>query len=169
MSTTLLIKGKFLWDATYEKALPNGALLVKDGLIKAVGPADEILSIPHDQLHDFSNATLMPGLIDSHTHLSMDPTLENYLDHMSDPIAELTLRATAMMRKDLYAGITTCRCLGDRELLDVACRTAVQTGQVPGPRLLIATRGIRAPHGHGFVGYPYNGIEEIRNGIRDNV
>ncbi len=149
--------------------MPQGAVLIEKGFIRAVGPASEILTAPHDQVVDWPQATLLPGLIDSHTHLSMDGSLDNYLDHMSDSVAELTLRATSMMRKDLRAGVTTCRCLGDKEFLDVACRQAVEKGEVVGPRLLIATRGIRAPHGHGFVGYPFNGKDEIRNAIKENI
>ncbi|MFC2124033.1 amidohydrolase family protein [Bacteroidota bacterium] len=169
MTNNVVLKGKFLWDALREEALPDEAILIEDGLIKAVGSVHEIESYPHDQVLDCPDATLMPGLIDSHTHLSMDPTLENYLDRMSDTVTELTLRATAMMQKDLYAGITTCRCLGDKELLDIACRRAVEAGQIQGPRLQVATRGIRAPHGHGFVGYPFDGKEQIRMAIRGNV
>jgi imidazolonepropionase-like amidohydrolase len=165
----IIIKGSFLWDGTSDTVVPNGAVLVEDGRIKAVGHALEIVALPHDELYDLPDVTLMPGLIDSHTHLSMDATMENYLDHMSDSVAELTLRATAMMRKDLLAGITTCRCLGDKEFLDIACRKAVENGSVLGPRVLVATRGIRALHGHGFVGYPFNGPDEIRRAIRENM
>ena len=164
-----IFKGSFLWDGTRDSLLPDGAVLVEDGRIKAVGFARDIVTLPHDELHDWPDLTLMPGLIDSHTHLSMDATMENYLDHMSDSVAELTLRATAMMRKDLLAGITTCRCLGDKEFLDIACRTAVEDGLVMGPRVLVATRGIRAPQGHGFVGYPFNGPDEIKRAIRENI
>lgn len=158
-----------MWDGISKSVTPDGALLVENGRIKAVGPANEIVALPHDKLEDLTGTTLMPGLIDSHTHLSMDATMENYLDHMSDSVAELTLRATAMMRKDILAGITTCRCLGDKEFLDIACRKAVGDGVVLGPRVLVATRGIRAPHGHGFVGYPFKGSDEIRRAIRENI
>ena len=169
MRNASIIKGSFLWDGISNDVVPDGAVLVEKGRIKAVGPAREIVAQPHDVLYDLPDVTLMPGLIDSHTHLSMDATMENYLDHMSDSVAELTLRATAMMRKDLFAGITTCRCLGDKEFLDIACRKAVEDGLVPGPRVLVATRGIRAPQGHGFVGYPFNGPEEIKRAIRENI
>ncbi len=164
-----IIRADFLWDGISEKMLPQGALLTEHGIIKAVGPAKEIIRFPHDLVFDYPGSTLMPGLIDSHTHLSMDPLLDNYLDHMADPIPVLTLRATAMMQKDLQSGVTTCRCCGDKEFLDVACRDAVQQDQIIGPNLLVATRGIRAPHGHGFVGYPFDGIEPIRIAIRENV
>ena len=169
MKYATIIKGSFLWDGIGDALIPDGALLVENGRIKAVGPSRDILALPHDELFDWPDVTIMPGLIDSHTHLSMDATMENYLDHMSDSVAQLTLRATAMMRKDLLAGITTCRCLGDKEFLDIACRAAVNQGLVMGPRVLVATRGIRAPQGHGFVGYPFNGPDEIRKAIRENI
>src|SRR6266850_4195511 len=169
MKGRTIIKGGHLWDGLTNRLLPNGAILIENGRIRAAGAAAEILTAPYDELFDWPDATLMPGLIDSHTHLSMDASLDNYLDHMSDPVAVLTLRATAMMRKDLASGVTLCRCLGDKEFLDVACRHAVQEGLVEGPHLLVATRGIRAPQGHGFVGYPFSGPGEIRKAIKENI
>jgi len=169
MKGRTIIKGGHLWDGLTNRLLPNGAILIENGRIRAAGAAAEILTAPYDELFDWPEATLMPGLIDSHTHLSMDASLDNYLDHMSDPVAVLTLRATAMMRKDLASGVTLCRCLGDKEFLDVACRHAVQEGLVEGPHLLVATRGIRAPQGHGFVGYPFSGPGEIRKAIKENI
>lgn len=165
----LLIKASFLWDGLSDRILPQAALLLEGGRISALGPAAEFESASYDRLIEWPHATMMPGLIDSHTHLSMDPTLENYLDHMKDNVAELTLRAAAMMRKDLSAGITTCRCLGDKEFLDIACRQAVERGLAIGPRLRVATRGIRASHGHGFVGYPFDGPDQIRRAIDENL
>ena len=164
-----ILKGKYVWDGMAARVLPEGAVLIEDGIIRAVGPATEILTSADSTVFEWPEATLLPGLVDSHTHLSMDGSMDNYLDHMTDSIPVLTLRAAAMMRKDLLAGITTCRCLGDREFLDVACRDAVEHGQLSGPRLLVATRGIRAPQGHGFVGYPFKGMEEIRKAIKENI
>jgi imidazolonepropionase-like amidohydrolase len=164
-----ILKAGYLWDGIRNKALADGAVLIEHGIIRAAGPSNEILTASEALVYEWPDATLLPGLIDSHTHLSMDGSLENYLDHMSDDIAVLTLRATAMMRKDLMAGVTTCRCLGDREFLDVACREAVEKQEVAGPHLLVATRGIRAPHGHGFVGYPFKGSAEIRDAIKENI
>lgn len=169
MDNTIIHKADYVWDGLNDKALPDGAVLVEGSRIRAVGPSREIATASHAAVFEWPGTTLLPGLIDSHTHLSMDGSLENYLDRMTDSIPVLTLRATAMMRKDLMAGVTTCRCLGDREFLDVACREAVERGEVMGPRLLVATRGIRAPEGHGFVGYPFKGAEEIKNAVHENI
>lgn len=169
MRNVFIHKADYVWDGLSDKALPDGAVLVEGSRIRAIGPSREILTAPHARIFDWPGATLLPGLIDSHTHLSMDGSLENFLDRMSDSIPVLTLRATAMMARDLMSGVTTCRCLGDREFLDVACREAVARGEVAGPTLLVATRGIRAPEGHGFVGYPFKGKQEIKNAIRENI
>lgn len=169
MAEKTIIKGGNVWDGIKNKTIPEGAVLIGNGFILGVGPASEILTASDAAVFDWPQATILPGLIDSHTHLSMDGSLENYLDRMTDSVPVLTLRATAMMQRDLSAGITTCRCLGDREFLDVACREAVERGDVSGPSLRVATRGIRAPQGHGFVGYPFRGKEEIQKAIHENI
>lgn len=169
MSGKTIYVGRYVWNGESDHALPGGAVLVEDGRIQAVGAAREILTADDARVVHWPHATLLPGLIDSHTHLSMDGSMKDYLDHMSDPVSVLTLRATAMMKRDLASGVTTCRCLGDREFLDIACREAVASGDVDGPRLLVATRGIRAPEGHGFVGYPFKGEEAICHAIRENI
>ncbi len=169
MSEPIFIKGSLLWDGSGSKTVPDPVLVVENGILKGVTKEVEIGRQSDNRIFSYPGATLMPGLIDCHTHLSMDPTLENYLDHMADPVAVLTLRAAAMMRKDLQAGTTTCRCMGDREFLDIACRTAVENQEIAGPHLLVATRGIRAPEGHGFVGYPFAGKEAIRKAILENI
>jgi len=169
MPNRILIKGSFLWDGISEALLPEGCVLVEDKIIKKVGTYADLNSEKSDKFLDYSGLTLMPGMIDCHTHHSMDASLENYLDRMSDSIPELTLRAKAMMKKDLEAGITTCRTLGDKEYLDIECRDAVNNGSLAGPRSIVAGKGIRASKGHGFVGYPFNGKDEIRNAIKDNL
>lgn len=164
-----VLAGDLLWNGIDRQSFAGKVILIEDGKIKAIGSEEEIIKFPQQSVIRFPGGTLMPGLIDSHTHLSMDSTLENYLDHMSDPVPVLTLRAAKMMRKDLEAGITTCRCCGDREFLDIACRQAVERSELPGPRLLVATRGIKAPGGHGYVGYSFAGPESIRRAIRENI
>jgi imidazolonepropionase-like amidohydrolase len=88
---------------------------------------------------------------------------------MNDSVPELTLRAVVNMAVDLNAGVTTSRCCGDKEFLDIACKQAVDSGRFQGPRLLVAGRGIRATHGHGFVGYPFDGLESVRLAVRENL
>ncbi len=169
MAERILIKCAYLWDGISDGLLPSGAVLIEDDKIVSVGSFADYNSSSFEKIHDFSGSTLLPGLIDSHTHHSLDASQENYLDRMSDSIPDLTLRATAMMKKDIQAGVTTCRTLGDREYLDVACRDAVNSGLITGPRSIVAGKGIRSSKGHGFVGYPFDGSEAIKNAVKENI
>ena len=155
----ILIKGAGILDVVGMRMVTPGALLIENSRIAAVGAVALAREAEADRVLDWSGKILMPGLIDCHNHLSLDPTLENYLLRMNDPVPELTIRALRTMVVDLESGVTTSRCLGDKGFLDVACKKAVETGEIAGPRLLVATRGLRAPHGHGFVGYPFSGVE----------
>ena len=167
-SGSLSIKAGFLWDGRSTELLQDITLVIQKGLITSMGPSK---SFPGDLVHDldWSQYTLLPGLIDCHTHLSMDPMLEDYLDHMNDSAAQLTDRAREMMKKDLQTGVTSCRCLGDRELVDVTCRELVGRMPEAGPEPLIAIRGIKKTGAPGFVGYPFNGKNEMQQAIADNV
>jgi len=164
-----LIRGARLIDGTGGPAVEPAVLLIAGRVIEAVGAEAAARAAEATEVWDLGDQTLLPGLIDCHNHLSLDPTLDNYLHRMNDPLPELTLRAVSSMKVDLMAGVTTSRCLGDKGFLDIACRRASAAGTLLGPRLLVATRGVRAPHGHGFVGYPFGGIEPIRNAVRENL
>jgi len=164
-----LIRGARLIDGTGGTAVEPAVLLTARGVIEAVGAEAAARAAETSEVWDFGDQTLLPGLIDCHNHLSLDPTLDNYLHRMNDPLPELTIRAVNSMKVDLMAGVTTSRCLGDKGFLDIACRKASAAGTLLGPRLLVATRGIRAPHGHGFVGYPFGGVEQIRSAVRENL
>lgn len=168
MATTLIKGGKLL-DATGTAFAGPARILVENECIAALGSDAEKRAHEASTVIDCGKRTLLPGLIDCHNHLSLDPTLDNYLLRMADPIPDLTLRAITNMRLDLHSGVTTSRCLGDKEFLDVACRRWSRDGLAEGPRLLVACRGIRSPHGHGFVGYPFGGVEAIRQAVRENL
>jgi imidazolonepropionase-like amidohydrolase len=165
----ILVKGGLVIDGTGSPPVDKGAILIEGKRIIAVGKEHEFRGKAVVQVLDCGDQTLLPGLIDCHNHLSLDPTLENYLYRMNDSIPELTLRATTTMAVDLRSGVTTSRCLGDKGFLDVECKKAVAEGRLEGPHLLVATRGVRALHGHGFVGYPFSGVEQIRTAVRENL
>ena len=164
-----LIKGRLVIDGMGDPPVERGAILVEGERIFRVGRQEEFKGETNIHVLDCSDQTLLPGLIDCHNHLSLDPRLDNYLYRMADPIPALTLRACKSMKIDLRSGVTTSRCLGDKGFLDAECKKAVSEGSTEGPRLLIATRGIRALHGHGFVGYPFGGVEQIRAAVRENL
>lgn len=164
-----LIRGRLVIDGMGNPPIERGAILIEGERILRVGKEEEFKGETDIHVLDCSDQTLLPGLIDCHNHLSLDPRLENYLYRMADPIPALTLRACETMKIDLRSGVTTSRCLGDKGFLDVECKKTVAEGRIEGPRILVATRGIRAFHGHGFVGYPFSGVDQIRNVVRENL
>ena len=166
---SLIVKGSLLIDGTGRPPLAKGAVRIQGDRIVAVGTQKEITPQAGDQVVDCPDAVLIPGLIDCHNHVSMEPAQENWPARLNDSDAEQTLRAVNNLLLDLRAGVTTARALGDRNFLDVACKKAIDSGKLAGPRLLVATRGIRAHHGHGIVGYPFSGPDQVRQAVRENL
>jgi len=138
-----------LWDGTSDRPVSPGVVVVVDGRIQAVGPG---VSIPDGATTlDLGDATLLPGLIDAHTHLSFESTpdwKQDQLDELKKSDPELAIDATAYARRTLMAGFTTVRDVGSDHLIDVGLRNAINAGVVPGPRMLVAVIAIGARGGH---------------------
>lgn len=148
----------------------NAALRIEGGKIAEI--YERASELPKDldaEVIDLGGKTLIPGLIDCHNHLALDTRLENHLVKMNDCACEQTIRALKTMRDDLASGVTTARCLGDRFYIDVTCRQAQREGRISGPKLVVSGIGMRASHGHGYVGMPFNGPEEFRRQARENI
>ncbi len=100
---------------------------------------------------DLGDATLLPGFIDAHTHLS-DEFNPDYngdaLLSLQRPISEKAIRATANARKTVMAGFTTVRDVGSSDFVDVGLRNSINAGYVPGPRMLVSVHALGSTGGH---------------------
>lgn len=166
---SIRVEASWLFDATGGAAIAGGAVLIEGGRIVAVGPASDVPG--GDEELRFPGGTLMPGLVDAHTHLSfnMGEQPVGSLDR-GDAVVR-ALRATRYLRQDLMAGITLARVVGEMAFVDVAVKEAVATGQIAGPKLVIATRGLAATNGHGgeWPGNAVDGVDEMRKAVRTNL
>ena len=110
----------------------------------------------------------MPGIVDAHTHLSVRPGLGDQLGRLRQEPGRQALRVPDNLRADLDAGTTTLRIMAEEDWLDVHVRDAIEAGELEGPRLVIATRGITASNGHGRAKSAFDGPDAIRRGAREN-
>jgi imidazolonepropionase-like amidohydrolase len=146
---TIAIKAARLFDGKSDSTTADAVVLVQGGRVTAAGAR---LAIPAGaQVIDLGDATMMPGFIDAHTHLSDESSDDWAADTISGlrrTIAESTLRAAEFARRTLMAGFTTVRDVGSNDYIDVGLRNAIAAGQADGPRMLVAVHALGARGGH---------------------
>jgi imidazolonepropionase-like amidohydrolase len=173
-SKTYVLKAARLFDGKSNSLVTPGIVVVTDGKIAGVGSA---ASIPAGaEIIDLGDATLLPGFIDAHTHLTMpysDDFRREELDRLQKTVAEQALDASVNARVTLMAGFTTVRDVGSHDYLDVGLRNAIRDGVVPGPRMLVTVHALGATGGHcdfedgfrqGLFGHESGPLEGVING-----
>src|SRR5205809_4683165 len=155
--TVYLLKPAHIFDGESAQLRERWVVLVRGEKIEAVGPASEV-KIPADaKIIELPGMTLMPGLIEAHSHVLLHPYSETvWNDQVAREALSLRVaRATNHLRSTLLAGFTTIRDLGTEGAgyADVGLKQAVQQGIIPGPRMLVATRAIVATGSYGPKGY----------------
>src|SRR6185295_12011402 len=135
--TIYLLKPAHIFDGESAQLRTDWVVLVRGEKIEAVGPANEIGTPAGAKVVELSGLTLMPGLIDAHSHILLHPYSETVWNDQvaKEPLSLRVARATNHLRNTLLAGFTTLRDLGTEGagFADVGLRQAVEQGIIPGP------------------------------------
>ena len=148
----VLLRPAQLWSAG-EPAHAGWVVLAEGGRISAVGPAEAVHPPAGAEVIDLPGATLLPGLMDIHSHLFLHPYNQTLWNDqvLKEPVPYRTLRAGVQARATLLAGFTTLRDLGTEgaDYAAVSLKHAIEDGLIEGPRLFVATRAIVATGSYG--------------------
>lgn len=165
----LVIVPAAVWDGIAEAPHAGWTVLVRGAHIEAVGPAATVVPPADAERIELPGTTLIPGLIEGHSHLFLHPYNETLWDDqvLREPFGFRMARAIAHARTTLEAGVTTTRDLGTEGAADgdVQLRRAIEQGIVPGPRILAVSRAIVATGSYGprrtaYAFDPPQGAEE---------
>ncbi len=143
------IKAGQLFDGAGDSTLPDRVIVVEGDRIKAVGSILEIPIPSGAEVIDLSKATVLPGLIDAHTHLGSRADRYDEINKFKDTPNQSAFAAVLNAKKTLEAGFTTVRDVGSRPFLAVDLRESIDEGFVVGPRIVASGPGISITGGHG--------------------
>jgi imidazolonepropionase-like amidohydrolase len=177
-SRSVVIHAGRVLDVKTGKLLSDQALVIEDGKITRVGAFAETKASTDAVRIDLPNATILPGLIDAHTHLTSDPKFG--YERLGISVARETLIGAKNARVTLEAGFTTVRNVGASGYSDVALRDAINAGDVPGPRMLVSGPALSITGGHcdnNLLPYEYHatgdgvadGIAAVQHKVRENI
>src|ERR1700752_260216 len=182
--TVYLLRPARVFDGESAQLHENWSILVRGEKIEAVGPNSTITAPANAKLFELPGLTLMPGLIEAHSHVLLHPYSETV---WNDQVARESLslrvaRATNHLRNTLQAGFTTIRDLGTEGAgdADVGLKQAVEQGIIPGPRMIVTTRAIVATGSYGPKGYASewrvpqgaeeaDGVDSLTRVVRDQI
>jgi imidazolonepropionase-like amidohydrolase len=153
---TFVKAGKLL-DVRTGKMLNNQVIVIRGDRVERVATSDQVQIPAGATVVDLSGATVLPGLIDCHTHIMLTDTDDSHYDEilLKQSWQYRTILATLNVKRDLEAGFTSMRDVETEGSMysDVDVRNAINQGLIPGPRLKVATRGISSTGGYGLEGY----------------
>ena len=175
---TLLVRAARIIDGRGGAPLTGGAILVRGDRIERIGPAAELRG---DRVIDLGAATVLPGLIDLHTHLTDEVGTNWERALLTTTPGKAAIFGAKNARDTLMAGFTACRDMGPTwPYVDIDLKYAIEKGAVPGPRLLVAGNYVSATGGAGdarqfsiYVDVPIvqnlaDGVDAVRRAVRTN-
>jgi len=151
------------------RILEHATVLVEGERIVKVEEGN--VAIPNDAHKiPLDGRTLLPGFIDCHVHLCLDASPDPMSASLAEPMTIRALRAADFARQTVMAGVTSVRDMGGKDGIDIGLKQAIQSGLIPGPRMLVSGRLICMTGGHGWqMGQEADGPDEVRKAARDQI
>lgn len=174
-----LVRAGHLLDVKSGKLLDAQTIVVSGDTIQSIAPTAQVAAQPDDTVIDLGGMTVLPGMIDAHTHLTMNTDFDPYRELIVTPGRE-AINGVANARTTLMAGITSVRNVGAAGYTDVDLRDAIDSGQVPGPHMLVSGPAIGITGGHcddNLLPFQYHqvgdgvadGIAAVQHMVRQNI
>jgi imidazolonepropionase-like amidohydrolase len=168
--TTTVLTNCAVVDGVSDRPIPNATVLIEDERIAAVGGAVDVP--PDAEILDLGGAHVMPGLLNMHTHLSLSLPGPG-----GDAVSNLSPHALSLYMawgatRTLQSGVTTVRCVGEKEHAEFALRQAIEDGWLAGPRIFTAGRAVACTGGHGHhdtLALQCDGADSFRQGTRAQI
>jgi imidazolonepropionase-like amidohydrolase len=178
-SRRTLIRAGHLLDVKTGKIADAQTVVVVGDAIQAIEPTPSAAAQPDDVVIDLGNLTVLPGLIDVHTHLTGNPDFDPYRELTSTDAKE-AISGVVNARTTLLAGITTVRNVGASDYTDVDLRDAIDSGRIPGPHMLVSGPPLGITGGHcdeNLLPVQYHvqadgvadGIAAVQHKVRENI
>lgn len=159
-------------------------ILINDGKISAIGNKNDVIIPEGCQIHEYDNSTIMPGMIEGHSHLLLHPYNETSWNDqvLRESHAERAIRGAIHAKNTLLAGFTTTRDLGSEgaDYVDVGLKQSIEKGIIPGPRMIVAGKAIVTTGSYGPKGFQEyvhvplgaeqaDGYDELIRVVRDQI
>ena len=174
-----LIKAGHVLDVKTGKTTDAQTIVVVGDTIQSIAPSASVAPQAGDNVIDLSRMTVLPGLIDVHTHLTMNPDFDPYRE-LTTTNAKEAINGVVNARVTLMAGFTSVRNVGASGYVDVNLRDAINSGQIPGPHMLVSGPALGITGGHcddNLLPYEYHqvgegvadGIAPVQQKVRQNI
>lgn len=167
---SLIVKARRVIDGSGAAPRDLAAVVVEDGRVSEIIDQSSLGEVTAHEVLDLEDATLLPGFVDTHTHIAGAGTEQAPILLRTEGLEQLLLRGADNARRALRVGVTTLRDLGTRNDVIFPLRAAVEAGITPGPRMLVAGAVLTTTGGHVyFMGREVDNEDEIRVAVREQV
>lgn len=170
MTKKIMYKGFMLIDGTGSKPVENAYMIVEDKKIMKLGSFVDLENADGCEVVALDGKTVMPGLINSHVHIVMEPAADPNSILMNESKHKTVIRGVVNLKKQLNAGTTFFRDMGGLDYIDLELRDAVKSGLLEGPEFLASGKVITMTGGHGWpMGREADGPDETRKAAREQL